>query len=283
MTRAQIILNPSESKKLIAKGILEIDYVKRAFKDGLVVIHPSSTTYFLFEEITGIKPKDIWLIGMISNRGACIEALTQNAFEEDGYNDLSDPANFPFSWVFERGKLLKNIKLSEVMDKMSENDVYIKGVNSIDTHGHVGVLMASLAGGTIGKALKAQKKKKFHIIYTAGLEKIISSSIIEVSKEAGRPITSDALGIPCALLPIKATAFTEIQSLKLIMNVDAYEIAAGGVGGAEGSTTMVVKGENENVQKTMRLIKTLKGTNLPKIGLPDCKSCHFPGCYFSNN
>ena len=283
MARGQIVLNPSESKKLIAKGILEIDYVKQALQDGLVVIHPSSTTYFLYEEITGTIPKGVWVIGMISSKGACVEALTHSAFEKDGYNDISDPANFPFSWIFDRGKPVKNVKLSDVLENMRADDVYIKGVNSIDVYGHVGVLIASLGGGTIGKVLKAQKQKQFNIIYAAGLEKSILASIIEVSKEAGRPITSDALGIPCALLPIKSRAFTEIQSLKLLTKVDAFQLAAGGLGGAEGSTTMVVKGPNENVQNTMRLVKALKGTSLPKIGLPDCRTCNFPGCYLLND
>jgi len=50
--RAQVVLRPSESKKLICKAILEMEPVQKALKQGIVVIHPSITTYFLFEHIT---------------------------------------------------------------------------------------------------------------------------------------------------------------------------------------------------------------------------------------
>jgi len=284
MTRAQVTLNPSESKKLIAKGILEIDFVKRALKEGIVAIHPSSTTYFLPEMIAGEKTEGIWVIGMISPRGQCVEALTQRAFEENGYNELSDPNNFPFSWIFKKGEMVKQTKLSEILDEMGEGDVYIKGVNAIDTHGYVGTLIGSLAGGTIGKAVLAQKKKGFHIIYVAGLEKLIPTSIKEVTKEAGRPVTSDAMGIPCGIFPVKADPFTEIQSLKMLTGVEAIPIAAGGLGGGEGSILMVVKGEEKQVQEAVKLVKQLKGAKLPEELLSNLvfekksfkrRTCHF--------
>jgi hypothetical protein len=54
---AQIVLTPAESKKLISKAIAKIDVVKQAATEGMVVLHPSSSTYFIVEEITGAKPK----------------------------------------------------------------------------------------------------------------------------------------------------------------------------------------------------------------------------------
>ena len=47
---------PTESKKLIAKGIVELEVVQKALKEGLVVIHPSSSTFFIVGEITGKTP-----------------------------------------------------------------------------------------------------------------------------------------------------------------------------------------------------------------------------------
>lgn len=279
--RAQIVLTPAESKKLISKAIFEMDLVKKALKEGIVAIHPSSSTYFIIEYVTGKKPEGIWLVGMIAPRGACVEGMTQKAFEEDRYQELSKPENFPFSWVFRKGKFEKGLKLFDILNEMDENDVYIKGVNAIDAHGHIGVLLASLAGGTIGKVLAMQKEKKFQIIYLAGLEKFIPSSIKEVAKETGRANTKYALGIPCGLLPIKADPITEIKALKMLTGVDAIPIAGGGVGGAEGSLMMVIKGEEKEVEEAMKLVKGIKGAKLPEVGMPNCKTCHFPGCYFA--
>jgi hypothetical protein len=283
MIRAQVVLHPAESKKLIGKAVFEMDSVQKALREGIIVIHPSSTAYFLMEYITGKKPKGIWLVGMIATRGTCVEGLTQRAFEADKYQELSDPANFPFSWVFRKGKFEKGLKLAQILGEMGEGDVYIKGVNAIDSHGYVGVLLASLAGGTIGKALSFQREKKFKIIYLAGLEKFIPTSIQDVAKETGRANTSDALGIPCGLLPIKAKPVTEIEALKKLAGVEAVPIAAGGVGGGEGSTIMVIKGEEGEVKKAMKLVKEIKGAKLPIVEMPDCETCHLPGCYFSGN
>jgi hypothetical protein len=35
-----------------------MDVVQRALTDGLVVLHPSSSTYFIFEELTESLPKN---------------------------------------------------------------------------------------------------------------------------------------------------------------------------------------------------------------------------------
>ena len=279
--RAQIALMPAESKKLIAKAVVEMDSVRKALDRGIVVIHPSSSTYFLVEYITGKKPEGVWIVGMICPRGTCLEGLAQRAFEDDNYQELTNPANFPFSWVFRRGKFERGLKLVDVLNEMGEDDVYIKGVNAFDLHGYVGSLIGSLAGGTIGKALAFQKKKRFQIIYLAGLEKLIPGSIKDVAKETGRPKTADALGSPCGLLPIKADPVTEVQALKILAGVDAIPIAAGGVGGAEGSCMLVLKGDERLVKNAMQLVKKLKGTSLPEVILPNCRTCHYPGCYFS--
>lgn len=56
---AQVVLTPAESKKLIAKAVAKLDVVKQAAADGMIVLHPSSSTYFIFEELTGVKPRQL--------------------------------------------------------------------------------------------------------------------------------------------------------------------------------------------------------------------------------
>ena len=52
---AQVILTPTESKRLISKAIAGMQLVRRAAKEGMVVLQPSSSTYFIIEELTGNK------------------------------------------------------------------------------------------------------------------------------------------------------------------------------------------------------------------------------------
>ena len=282
MMRAQVVLTSAESKKVIAKSVVKMEAVKKAFREGLLVIHPSSSTYFIPEELTGKKPEGIWLVGMIAPRGACVEGLTLKVMEEDKFKELSDPANFPFSWVFRKGRLEMGTKLMDVLREMKEGDVYIKGINAVDTHGYVGVLLASLAGGTIGKVLAAQRERKFETLYLGGLEKLLPGSIQEVAKETGRANTADALGVPCGLLPIKGKAVSEVEAFKTLFEVEAFPISAGGVGGAEGAVMLVLKGEEDRVRAAMKSMhEEIKGTKLPKVIMAKCGTCHLPGCCFA--
>jgi hypothetical protein len=65
--RVQVILTPTESKKLIAKAAAGVDVVKKAARDGMVVMHPSSSTWFIVEELTGSRPRtNVWVCGTIT-------------------------------------------------------------------------------------------------------------------------------------------------------------------------------------------------------------------------
>jgi hypothetical protein len=59
--RAQIVITPAESKKLIGKSVLEMDAVRKALKEGIVVIHPSISSYFLVEYIMGKGQREFGL------------------------------------------------------------------------------------------------------------------------------------------------------------------------------------------------------------------------------
>ena len=67
----------------------------------------------------------------------------------------------------------------------------------------------------------------------------------------------------------------------MLTGVEAIPIAGGGVGGAEGALMFVIKGQENEVEGTMKLVKGIKGATLPEVVMPDCQTCHFPGCYFA--
>lgn len=53
--QAQITLTPPESKALIAKAVVSLDSVKRALKEGIILLGSSTTCAFVLEELTNKK------------------------------------------------------------------------------------------------------------------------------------------------------------------------------------------------------------------------------------
>jgi hypothetical protein len=279
---AQVILTPTESKKLIATAIAKLDVVRRAAQEGMVVMHPSSSTYFIFEELTGTKPKtNYWVCGVVTPRGTCVEmAMVFGGHSPSAKN--YHPGDLRGLWAIKKGKVLVEIPLSELLEQMTAKDVYIKGVNALDTQGKVGILIGEpVQGGALGVVLSAWRKKKFNFIYPAGLEKLIPISILQAAKEAKRTQYEYGMGLPAGLFPCQGgKIITEINAVELLSGATAVPIASGGLGGAEGATTLVIKGTNEQVRSAIEFIEQSKGARLPPLRLCNCSDCPVPDCRF---
>ena len=128
---AQVLLIPTESKKFIATAVAGMKEVQNV---GIVALHPSSSTIFIVEELTG-KPPDteVWLCGANSPQGAsgAVEVVPP-AGGGASSDERAGLAAFPHTWVIENGELKSGIPLGDILDRMGENDVYIKGVNAVD-------------------------------------------------------------------------------------------------------------------------------------------------------
>lgn len=62
---AQVLLTPTESKKFIAKAVAKMAIVQQALKDGIIALHPSTSTVFIVEELTGKLPDTkVWICGL---------------------------------------------------------------------------------------------------------------------------------------------------------------------------------------------------------------------------
>ncbi|MBA7626133.1 hypothetical protein ES703_33575 [subsurface metagenome] len=130
---AQIILTPTESKKLIAKAIAKLDVVRQAATEGMVLMHPSSSTYFIVEELTGAKPKtNYWVCGVVTPKGMCVEmAMVLGGYAPQ--STTSNPGEFRAWWIIKNGKLSTEEKLSDLLNRVTAKDVFIKGVNASAT------------------------------------------------------------------------------------------------------------------------------------------------------
>jgi hypothetical protein len=281
--RAQVSLLPNESKKLIAKALVNMYEVKAALKEGIVVMHPSSSTLFLAEEILGKTPEtEVWMCGAITPRAACgddtVKVWMTTHPEARG---KGGPEAFPFSWVIEKGKLSQGETLASLFNRMGPKDVYIKGVNAIDLRGKVGVLIGNeVEGGTIGRVIGAQREKGFTIIYPVGLEKLIPVSIEEAVEAAKYRLTlSYSMGGRCSLLQCEGKVVTELKAIEILTGATAIPIGAGGIDGAEGAITLVISGADNQVKKAITYVEDVKGAKISrKFRQTDCTKCSDEHC-----
>jgi hypothetical protein len=282
---AQIVLTPAESKKLIAKAIANMDIVRRAATEGTVVLHPSSSTYFIVEELTGAKPQtSYWVCGVVAPRGNCIEM----GIIVGDYLPRSTtvaPEDFQTWWTIRNGQLSIGEKVSEIMKQVKPTDVFVKGVNALDPEGNVGILIGDpIGGGPLGRILHAWRKLSFNLVFPVGLEKLIPIPISQASKEAKQTKYDYAMGLATGLLPCprgeKVNIITEIDAIQMLSGAVGIPIAAGGLGGAEGAITMVVKGSKEQVKRAIDYVEQSKGAKLAQLRLCDCRDCPAAHCGF---
>lgn len=275
--RIQAVLTPTESKKLIAKALLLRAEMKKALEEDIVVIHPSSTTVFLLEELGITRPTSMWICGLIQPRGLC----ASGQILDESRNTVFEPTRYAHSWLLDKGDLVPKFTLSETLERMGPKSVYVKGANAIDPEGNVGILFAATGAGTIGIVMKEQRKKRFHILIAVGLEKFIPTRIKNCSKAAAMFDISYAHGTPCGVIPLHGTVINEIEAFKLTCGVEAVPVAAGGIAGAEGCLVFILLGTPSQLGRAEELLSKIKGARLPEIYLLDCEICPRDWCHNS--
>jgi hypothetical protein len=290
--RAQVVLTPAESKYLIAKAIARMDVVRKAAAGGMIVIHASSTTYFLVKELTGDVPHtDHWVHGGVYPQGLCTEVgASRKPGQAPPPPDPNAPPRkfnadwFPFKWVIKDHKMTSGIALGKILEEIRPDDVYVKGCNAVDAEFHAGVLFGhDDGGGTIARVMGAQAQKGFNVILAVGLEKLIPVSINEAAKATARKSEFEyAMGMNCGLFPVKTgTTVTEIQAVEILSGgAKAVPIAAGGLGGAEGAVVLAIEGDKGQVTKIIDFIEQCKGARLPQARPIPCNLCSSPDCHF---
>lgn len=284
--RAQVVLTPAEAKCFISKAIARMEVVKKAAANGKIIIHPSSTTYFLVKELTGDIPRtNHFILGGVFAQGLCTEANSSGKHTPPPASEPPPKFNadrFPYKWVIKDGKLTSGIPLGKILDEIGNQDVYVKGCNAVDIEGRAGVLFGHDGGGTIARVMGVQQEKGFSVILAVGLEKLIPVSILEAAKAAARASELEyAMGMPCGLYPVKGgTTVTEIQAVEILSGAHAVPVAAGGVGGAEGAAVLVIEGTEAQVTRAIDFVEQSKGARLPVARPLPCHLCGSMDCHF---
>ena len=241
---AFVILNPYESRRLIAKAVAKLPAVENALKDGWIIVATGSSTGYVAEEILD-EPmiKENFVSGHI--------------FAGETWGAPKNP-DYIFPIVIHKGKRLF-MKPEDALANFTAEDVFVKGANAVDPEGRAAVFASNDLGGTMGWAMGALLARGSQLIMPVGLEKLIAS-VPEVARHTGSKRFTLGDGQKFGMVPvINATVVTEIEALERLFAVQAYHAGGGGIAGAEGSVVIILEGPAENVAAAYEFVKGIKG------------------------
>ena len=245
----QFLITPSAGKRLIAKTIANHPAVRKALKNGTVVIVAGTTNGYVAEEIL-----KTYNIANDFSRKHFFRGITMppNApVTKEGR--LADESKFPGDVVITGGVWQKGKTIADVVDDLKEGDVILKGANALDlTNRRAAILIGHPKAGTIGLALPAVVGRRVKLIIPVGLEKRINGDLDELAARLNAP---GAGGY--RLLPVQGEVFTELEALTALTAANVELIAAGGVCGAEGSVWIAVTGEPEQEEFAEQVIASV--------------------------
>jgi len=263
MPNIQVTLTPAESKRLIAKAVAALPEVKRALRQGTIVIGLGTTNARVAEELLGKKiESEKFVAGVVLPKGTCVVP------HERRIGNI----------IIRGGKLIKS-KLDDILLELTAGDVFIKGANALDASGTAGVLLASRRGGTLGRSLGTIMARGVTFIIPVGLEKFIPGSIQRVSRTTGIFRVSYATGYPSGIMPIAGKVITELEAFEILTGAGAIAMGKGGISGAEGSVTLLVQGTQKQLSKARKLVNGIKGEPGTKVET-NCRTCKLPDCWY---
>lgn len=247
---------------MIAKAIVGLESVKAAQASGRILLKGGTTVAAAALLLTG---EDLRISGRISPRGTKATRGTSTR---------------PHSILLEKG-VSQNIDehFSEAVSRMRPGDVAILGANALDSFGQAAMLLGRPLGGNVGQGLAGIMSQGCRVIIACGLEKLIPGTIAEAVKAAGIYSADWALGMASGLTPLVGEVITEQKALELLSGTRCTVIAAGGIAGAEGATTMVAEGDEAAVKQAVQAVLGVRGAMT--AGCPDslieCETGS-PGC-----
>lgn len=256
--KAEVVLTVAESKRLIAKGVVALDFVQQKLKDGIVVVTTGSTNGCICEELTGQAiDRRAYVTGCTTPaKGAPSWIAPPRA----GLKDLKPVRTVEAlpDLVLVNGRPDPQLDRFSALDRMKAGDVYIKGATALNyASGVAGITIGHPRGGTIGGAIGTIIGMKLRLLIPVGLEKEVPFDIQEAAQRIAEP--DEHLGHIHPLWPVWGTIFTEIEALELLCGVDAYPVGAGGIAGAEGGLRLLLDGDAEAVRQAVALVKSIQG------------------------
>lgn len=242
--KAHVRLTVAESKRLIAKGVAALPVVRQALTSGMIALGTGSTNSYVYEELLGETiDRTAYRSGLILPSGK----------KSADYAHLA-PRTLP-DLVLRRGRPVTDLDRFSAVKEMGPGDVFIKGANALSADRRVAaVLIGADDGGTVGQTLGHILGKGITLVVPVGLEKLVSHDLHESAAALLQP---DAPGP--RLAPLPGTIVTEIEALEVLTGARARQIAAGGVGGAEGGVWLLLEGDQGQLDAARALIDGIHG------------------------
>ena len=250
---ALVILNPAQSRRLVAKGAVASPIVQNAYNNGMVIIARGITNAYVSEEFFNIS---------IANK------TNQTAGFVGGGTTNSTNTSPPCTWhVIEKGKVLEDVDSNVEVTRFKKGDVVIKGANAIDHTGLTGTYASSLKTGTMGAMWPYVTTRGAEFIVPVSLEKMVPC-VMTASRNTGIYHFDYSMGLPAKIVTLpEAKAITEIEAMAILFGIKAYHVGSGGVAGSEGSVHLTLEGDRDKVETAFELVKSLKDE--PSVGMPD--------------
>lgn len=244
VVQARVVFTVSEGKRLIAKAVSRMPVVRRAREKGTLIVTKGTTNTYVAEEITGETIQ----------HGAFVYGRT---YPEKGGALLPEVGSVG-EIVYVKGLRRRDLSLQEAVAELQAGDVVIKGGNALDyANKTAGVYIGSGTGGTTGTIMPYVVARKAQLIIPIGLEKQGALPVMDIQLMMRAPLES-LNSVPSMFL-LTGTIVTEIEALAILSGVSAFQVGAGGIGGAEGAVHLIVRGNREQVQEALRIAASVQG------------------------
>ncbi len=242
---AMVVLNPAESRRLLAKATVACQEFQRAWKEGKIILARGITNAYVSEELFDIT---------IENKAEQTAGLVG-----DGFTTVNS-AQPPCTWhVIKKGQVVENADSNQEIQDFRPGDIFVKGANAVDSQGNAGIYVASLKAGTIGMAWPILTARRCDLLIPVSLEKMVFS-VNDSATHTGLFYYTYSTGLPATLIPVPlAKVITEIQALGILFGLRAYHVGSGGIAGSEGSVHLSIEGERDKVEKAFECVKSIKG------------------------
>lgn len=243
---AEIVLLPSESKRLIGKAVSGMESVRKAKEKGILAVCRGSTSSYVAQELMNAEiDKGGYTAGYVGRKG------------------LSVNPRIPAEVIFVDGRIREDIGLADIVRDLKSGDVVVKGANAIGPDGIAANLIGrqneKTTGGTVGLFEVLAMSRGVEVIIPVGLEKRIPVSVLVGVRKLSSSKVDYSMGMPCGLVPIFGKVITEVEAMKSMADVETTVISAGGIGGAEGCIVFLIEGKEVEVKKIIGVIEDIRG------------------------
>ncbi|TKG89385.1 hypothetical protein EYV94_25510 [Puteibacter caeruleilacunae] len=242
--RAWVSLTVSESKRLIGRGLREYKPIKENLKNGQIIIARGSTNTYVAEELLNDSIQHgRFLTGRITPQKNYKRKRFKNAIAE----------------IYLKAGEHVEMSFDEALTNLKEGAIVLKGANVLNYHEKsAAVLIGHPTGGTIGKMLPVIKDNRARLIIPVGLEKNISAPMAQLLDKHKNKLENVGRSVP-RIWPLPGEVFTEIEAIKQFADVEVYQLASGGLAGAEGAVSLVIEGNKSEVEKALNIVNDIQG------------------------